>query len=148
MHLSHKASVAILIHNKKILLLLRDDNPNIPNPNVWQLPGGQAEKDESPLETVRRELKEELSFVPDNLNCLGKTGSEIWIYTFILKDDDVRYIELGNEGQELKFFSLEDIKNLSLTPSLKFYIDTYGKGLEMLIDNGGLEDIGLLGLAR
>ena len=33
------SSTSILVHNNKILLILRDDKPEIPEPNTWQLPG-------------------------------------------------------------------------------------------------------------
>ena len=147
--MAHKGSVALIIHDQKILLLLRDNNPNISDPNAWQLPGGQTEEGESPLETVRRELEEEISMVPDDLRCLGKTASEIFVYVSFLKDTEVEHIKLGNEGQELKFFSLQDIKNLSLRLSVRFYINTYEQGLETLINNKGvLDDVSLLGLKR
>jgi 8-oxo-dGTP diphosphatase len=44
----------------EVLLLLRDDKPEIPYPNTWDLPGGHMEKGESPRECIRREMHEEL----------------------------------------------------------------------------------------
>jgi isopentenyldiphosphate isomerase len=44
----------------EVLLLLRDNNPAIPYPNMWDLPGGHMEQGESPSECIRREMCEEL----------------------------------------------------------------------------------------
>ena len=44
----------------EVLLLLRDDKPEIPYPNTWDLPGGHVEGSESPSECISREMGEEL----------------------------------------------------------------------------------------
>ena len=44
----------------RILTILRDDKENIPWPNMWELPGGGREGDESPFECAAREVYEEL----------------------------------------------------------------------------------------
>ena len=44
----------------KLLTILRDDKENIPWPNMWELPGGGREGDESPFECAAREVFEEL----------------------------------------------------------------------------------------
>ena len=44
----------------KLLTILRDDKSSIPWPNMWELPGGGREGDESPFECVAREVYEEL----------------------------------------------------------------------------------------
>ena len=44
----------------KLLTILRDDKENIPWPNMWELPGGGREGDESPFECAAREVYEEL----------------------------------------------------------------------------------------
>lgn len=50
-----------LINNGKVLTILRDNIPNIPYPNMWDLAGGGRENEESPYETMRREVLEELN---------------------------------------------------------------------------------------
>ena len=146
--MAHKGSVAIIVHNDKILFLLRDNNPTTVNRNLWQLPGGQTEKGETPLETLRRELTEEISMIPKKLTFLGKTTSSIWMYAAFLGDEEVEHIALGNEGQELKFFTLREITNLPITPALRSHVDTFWHGVETLIAKKMLEDIDLLGLTR
>jgi 8-oxo-dGTP diphosphatase len=44
----------------EVLMLLRDDKPGIPYPNMWDLPGGHLEQGEGPREGICREMQEEL----------------------------------------------------------------------------------------
>ena len=70
------ASNAILVHNDKILLLLRDDIPTISDPNTWCLPGGVVDEGETIHEAVKRESFEEIGIVPKNLKYIGKINSD------------------------------------------------------------------------
>ena len=49
-----------LLCNDKLLTILRDDISTIPWPNMWELPGGGREDEETPFECVQREVFEEL----------------------------------------------------------------------------------------
>ena len=49
-----------LICGDEVLTILRDDKDDIPCPNMWELPGGGREGDESPFECAAREVYEEL----------------------------------------------------------------------------------------
>mgnify|MGYP000959387449 FL=1 len=49
-----------LLRDDKLLTILRDDISTIPWPNMWELPGGGCEGEETPFECVQREVFEEL----------------------------------------------------------------------------------------
>ena len=49
-----------LLRDDKLLTILRDDISTIPWPNMWELPGGGREDEETPFECVQREVFEEL----------------------------------------------------------------------------------------
>jgi len=51
---------AALLVEQSILVILRDNKPDIPWPNTWELPGGGREGNESPFECAAREVYEEL----------------------------------------------------------------------------------------
>ena len=51
---------AALLVEQSILVILRDNNPAIPWPNMWELTGGGKEGQETPLECLQREVWEEL----------------------------------------------------------------------------------------
>lgn len=113
-------SFGITTYNNKFLLLLRDNNPAISDPNCWSLVGGNSEGDETPEETLLREFEEETSVKPTNYSFLMQEPmSEIYIYFVQLSDEEASQIKLGNEGQELKFFTLEEIENIKLTKKVE-----------------------------
>ena len=53
--------VALITHDGKLLLQHRDNFPNIYFPNKIGLFGGLVDAGETPLEAIRREIREELS---------------------------------------------------------------------------------------
>src|SRR5690348_7601317 len=64
---------AYVVYENKILWVLRDNNPTIPNPDTWNLPGGtREESDESDEACLRRELAEEINLKPSHVMYLGK----------------------------------------------------------------------------
>lgn len=56
-HVFGVVGAAIIIHNNRVLLLQRacDDE----HPNLWEVPGGEAHKDETIVQCAIRELREE-----------------------------------------------------------------------------------------
>lgn len=100
----------------KLLTILRDDKPTIPWPNLWELPGGGREGDESPFECVAREVYEELSIQLSKDDIVWS-----WIYPSMLDEnknsvflvgqltqEQFDSIVFGDEGQGYKLVSLEE----------------------------------------
>ena len=54
------AQVLLFDRDMKLLIYLRDDNPDIPFPHHWDFIGGHIEAGESPEQALVREVKEEL----------------------------------------------------------------------------------------
>ena len=72
---------------KRILLNLRSEE--VSYPNTWSFWGGKIEKGELPLDALRRELKEEMGFVPpmEKLNPLDTYQSKdngFKYYTYVI----------------------------------------------------------------
>jgi 8-oxo-dGTP pyrophosphatase MutT (NUDIX family) len=117
-----KQGSAIIIKNSKGELLLQHRDNNAPtDKNTWAMWGGTKEGDETPVETAARELKEELNIeVEENHLNLFK----VYVITFDnLKQKEVSVFELQDEGDfkyelcegdDLKFFSPQEIKTLQL----------------------------------
>ncbi len=56
---------AILTLNGNYILQLRDDKPTIAAAGQWSLFGGKIQDRETPLQTIKREIYEELSIKPE-----------------------------------------------------------------------------------
>ena len=105
-----------LICDGQILTILRDDKETIPWPNLWELPGGGREEDETPFECVAREVYEEL-------NIQLSKDDVIWsrVYPSMLDEnkksvflvgkltqEQFESIIFGDEGQSYKLVSIEE----------------------------------------
>lgn len=116
----------VLFNNNKILLQFRDNNPKISNPNMWGIFGGGVEKGETPEQAAIRELREELGLRMEKLEPLLKTefkGEKIYLFKQRIKN--ISNLKL-NEGQNMKFFSKEEILNIKNTvPGLKEMIKNF-----------------------
>lgn len=110
------AGIILLNHNNEVLLLLRDDKPEIPFPNMWDIPGGKVEENETPENGIRREMNEELELMSLGVINLFKiiTSEEITDYIF-WKKIDLNPAEINlKEGQRIEYFNLEKIKKTKL----------------------------------
>ncbi|KAJ5362431.1 hypothetical protein N7541_003275 [Penicillium brevicompactum] len=68
---------AIVIHNSQVLLLQRSADDDCPN--LWEVPGGGANGDETLIQCAVRELKEETSLEASDV--LGMIGEFEWMET-------------------------------------------------------------------
>lgn len=107
----------VCLDDSTVLLLKRSDS--VKNPRKWGIPGGkQEDKDESTLDTAKRESKEELSSLPRNKKQIGshiiyrnKNPYEIFIYIIskIEKEKWSPKIKLDDENEKYKWFSVNKL---------------------------------------
>jgi 8-oxo-dGTP diphosphatase len=128
-----KQIAAIILENDKgeILLYLRDNRPDIPFPNHWDLIGGHVEEGETPEKALVREVKEELDI-------------DLTDYTFYKKYEcltgdayeNIKYIYSGKinlpieevtllEGVRPQYFSKAEILNVRFANILKSIVMDY-----------------------
>jgi 8-oxo-dGTP diphosphatase len=109
------SSIIFINDQEKILLFLRDNIPDLPYPNMWDVPGGHVEPGESPEKCIIREMKEEMDLDIDEFELFSKIEFEDRIeYTFWARAVfDIDDIEL-TEGQKLKWFTRDDAKRTPL----------------------------------
>ena len=123
-----------LICDGRILTILRDDKPTIPWPNLWELPGGGREGDESPFECAAREVYEELTIQLSKDDIIWS-----WIYPSMLDEnkksvflvgkltqEQFDSIVFGDEGQGFKLMSIEEFLTLDqVVPQLQERVRDY-----------------------
>ena len=127
--MKRKGTSIIFVNDlKQILLLLRDDKPDIPYPNMWDIPGGHVEDGETPEQCIVREMKEEMDLNLEEFQLLSVIEFTDRVeYTFWKKANlDIEKINL-NEGQQLKWFTEFEAKNTKLAYGFNEIIDDFFK---------------------
>jgi len=87
-----------------LLVILRDDIPDIPYPGHWDLPGGGREGDETPEQCALRETREEigLDLRPYQLvwaRQYRQPHGTVWFFAAHLPAKATTAITFGSEGQ-------------------------------------------------
>lgn len=105
-----KRIVGIILTNKsrEILLIRRENRPDIPAPGKWTLVGGHVEVHESSEEALVREVEEEIGLRVHSYERFGEFhDEEARRYVYIGRIDKcLEELTLG-EGQDFGFFSPE-----------------------------------------
>ena len=125
-----KKIVASLIFNEdlEILLQLRDERADLRSSGIWSLPGGHIEIGESMKEAIEREVWEETNLRLENsffFLCLVdffEPGPPIEVHLFLAQISPP-YEVIKGEGQQLKFFDTNQVKDLKTNLYMKFVID-------------------------
>jgi 8-oxo-dGTP diphosphatase len=125
--MKRKGTSIIFVNDKRqILLLLRDNIPSIPYPNMWDVPGGHVEKNETPEECIVREMKEEMDLTLDGFKLFSIIEFDDRIeYTFWTSANFVaEEIEL-REGQKLKWFTKKEAKRTQLAYGFNRIVESF-----------------------
>ena len=106
-----EVAISILHQGGKFLMQLRDDLPHILFPGHWGFFGGHLDPGEDADAGVRRELHEEIGYVPEIITLFERSEDERVIRNFYYAELSVPVAQLElNEGQDLGLCSVEDIQ--------------------------------------
>lgn len=120
---AHLGANAIIKYNEKILLEKRKDC------DLWGLVGGGVKRQETPLEAIVREVREELG-IRISKECFKKLGvygepgriaayqdGSIWrmvVVVFQLEFESEPDIVISNESADMRFFSKEQLSDIEI----------------------------------
>lgn len=126
------ASIIFTNSSREVLLFLRDDKPEIPFPNMWDLPGGHVEEAETPEACIVREMLEEIE--TDVTGCTFIRMYDFpdrfeYIFTMPL-DRGATDIPL-HEGQMLRWFPEAEIRMLELAFGFDLVLEDFFAALRM-----------------
>lgn len=123
-----------LICDDKLLTILRDDKASIPYPNMWELPGGGREGEETPFECVQREVFEELSlkleetdivWAKDYQGMLDPDKTSIFMVGTITQEEFANIV-FGDEGQAYQMMDVSQfLSDKKVIPQLQDRLKDY-----------------------
>lgn len=123
-----------LICDDKLLTILRDDKASIPYPNMWELPGGGREDEETPFECVQREVFEELSlkleeadilWTKEYQGMLDPDKTSIFMVGTITQEDFASIV-FGDEGQAYQMMDVSQfLSDEKVIPQLQDRVRDY-----------------------
>ena len=125
-----------LLCDDRLLTILRDDKASIPYPNMWELPGGGCEGEETPFECVQREVFEELGlkleetaivWAKEYQGMLDPDKTSIFMVGTITQEDFASIV-FGDEGQayqmmDVSQFLVDDKVIPQLQDRLRDYLE-------------------------
>ncbi len=120
----HVVAAVILAKNKQVLIARRSKNK--PQGGFWEFPGGKIEKDETAIEALSRELKEELAISVLEMKSFIKLEHEYPERSIIL---DVWMVEKftgnarGNEGQTIAWVSVDQLNQYEFLEANRLVVD-------------------------
>ena len=126
----------------KLLTILRDDKSNIPYPNMWELPGGGREGDESSFECAAREVYEELGIhLTEDCLLWSKVypsmlfeGKESVFLVGKLAQEQFDSIVFGDEGQGYKLMNIDEfLGSDKVVPQLQDRVRDYLEEMKWFI---------------
>lgn len=108
-----------LIKDDELLVIQRDNKPQLPYAGLWDFAGGGREADETPFECVAREVQEELGITITQASVLWQKvypamrDSSVDAYFMVapITNEQIATIVFGNEGQGWKLMRIEEFMN-------------------------------------
>ncbi len=128
-----KGAGVILISKEGSVLLQHRDKRNKWNQDSWSEFGGQIKEGEDPEDTAKRELKEELGIKVEDLKFfkkydISRADGAIYIQ-FVFTAPINQSIQIlkkqQKEGDDLAFFTAEEIENLKTADYTKKILKDY-----------------------
>ena len=123
-----------LLCDDKLLTILRDDKASIPYPNMWELPGGGREGEETPFECVQREVFEELGlkleeaavvWAKDYQGMLDPDKTSIFMVGTITQEECASIV-FGDEGQAYQMMDVSQfLSDKKVIPQLQDRLSDY-----------------------
>ena len=117
---------ALILDDQKRFLLVREEN------GLWEIPGGGIDHGEHPIETIKREIIEEMGIEVLDVNptiqyfVIAKALDNVWkssvFYLTKLKNLEFTPTE---ECKEIRFFTKEEAERVDTYPVVKAFLKEF-----------------------
>lgn len=123
-----------LFYDTKLVTFLRDNTPGLRFANMWDFPGGGREGNETPMQCLQREVKEELGIALTEDQILWQKeypamhNPRLRAYFFVTRINKEQHdsIRFGTEGQRWELVSVSEFMSRDdAVPHLKTRLQDY-----------------------
>ena len=124
------AAIAVVIHNERVLLVRRKNEPNA---GMWGFPGGHVELGETALAAAARELAEETGVIGTpldyltNIDAITRDATGAVAFHYLLAVVACRYErgtpQASDDVSDAGWFHLHEVQELHQSPNLQKIID-------------------------
>lgn len=112
----HVGAKIALICGTRLVAYLRDDFAHIPDPGLWDFPGGEREPGETALDCALRETTEEFGLVLPPAVVIHAASypshqpgrADVAFFVARITAEDVAAIVFGSEGQRWEMMAVDD----------------------------------------
>ncbi|MGN4157923.1 NUDIX hydrolase [Staphylococcus auricularis] len=123
-HTDFRFAVEIIIeHQGKYLICKRRQDLKVA-PGIWNVPGGKVKFNESMLEAIIREAKEETNLHLSDIECIGyqffNQSHQRLVYTYYARINDISNVQV--DFNEFEDFTWVSEKDLAQYPTLNSHI--------------------------
>jgi 8-oxo-dGTP diphosphatase len=125
-----------IINKDKVLAIKRDDKPDIPFPGFWDLPGGARDPGETAIQTIVREVKEELNYDVEESEITwhgifpGVTDQTKRALFVVVEasDEAFDHVKLGDEGTDWQLIPINEfVERDDVVPGMQDRLRAYIK---------------------
>ena len=118
-----------LICDDRLLTILRDDKASIPYPNMWELPGGGREGEETPFEELSLKLEEaDIFWAKKYQGMLDPDKTSIFMVGTITREECASIV-FGDEGQAYQMMDVSQfLADEKVIPQLQDRLSDYLEG--------------------
>jgi len=88
-------------------------------------------------DAIKREIYEETHLTPSNIKYMGllnSKGAKLAVYVCYLTDEEAKVTKLGNEGQALGFFTLDEMCKIELSFLVRAFFEKFKPQIRKMLE--------------
>jgi len=125
-----QVTAAVMVNDEMLLIAKRKPTGRLPN--LWELPGGKVEPDETPEECLQREIKEEFDinvsvgeYLGSNTHTYDFGTIELMAYRTIWEDGDL----ILNDHEEIRWVFAHELDQFDFAPADTAFVEKLKSGV-------------------
>lgn len=135
-----KGAGILFTDGDKVLLLRRKGGGAADHAGKWGIPGGKTEGNESPIETAKRECKEEIGgYEGTRVAQFDEVDGHHKFTVFVFKIDKPFDVSISEEHDKSEWIPIAELRSYPLHPEFEKHLPYYLKAIRQKISHSFAE---------